>query len=72
MTHRSETAPPASHRTPREFCFKSRLLRGITVVLAVKLLVLIAIKLAWFSDPPTPEPPEVARALLGPVQPPEP
>jgi hypothetical protein len=42
----------------------SRLARDIALVVAVKVLALIIIKLAWFSDPPISAFPE---ALLGPA-----
>ena len=44
---------------------RSRLARDITIVVAVKVLALIIIKLAWFSDPPVPV---IAEALLGPAR----
>jgi ABC-type nitrate/sulfonate/bicarbonate transport system permease component len=55
MTHGIEPAP-----LPR----RSRLARDVAIVIAVKLLALVAIKLAWFSEPPTPPPSEVARTLF--------
>ena len=44
---------------------RRRLARDIAIVVAVKVLALIFIKLAWFSDPPAPD---VAESLLGPAQ----
>ncbi len=69
MMHRSGSAPAASGYAPRRFRFRSHLLRAVVVVLAVKLLALVAIKLLWFSDPPAPPASEIARVVLGPADP---
>lgn len=69
MMHRSGTAPSATGYAPPRFRLRSHLLRAIVVVLAVKLLALVAIKLLWFSDPPSPPASEVARVVLGPADP---
>ncbi len=69
MTHRSEPTPSASGYAPRRFRLRSHLLRAIAVVLAVKLLALVAIKLMWFSDSPAPPASEIARVVLGPADP---
>lgn len=41
------------------------LARDITIILAVKVLALLAIKLIWFSDPPKPPTEQVQRTVLG-------
>lgn len=69
MMHRSGTAPSATGSAPPRFRLRSHLLRAVIVVLAVKLLALVAIKLLWFSDPPSPPASEVARVVLGPADP---
>ncbi len=69
MMHRSGSAPSATGYAPRRFRLRSHLLRAIVVVLAVKLLALVAIKLLWFSDPPAPPASEIARVVLGPADP---
>ena len=69
MMHRSGTAPSATGHAPPRFRLRSHLLRAVIVVLAVKLLALVAIKLLWFSDPPSPPASEVARVVLGPADP---
>jgi len=66
MMHRSESAPSATGYAPQRLRLRSHLLRAIAIVIAVKLLALVAIKLAWFSDPPAPPVSEVARALFDP------
>lgn len=43
-----------------------RLGRDIALIVAIKLVALVAIKLAWFSDPPEPSDAAVAQTLLGP------
>ncbi|MCZ6577202.1 MAG: hypothetical protein O6950_12300 [Gammaproteobacteria bacterium] len=69
MMHRSGTAPSATGYAPPRFRLRTHLLRAVIVVLAVKLLALVAIKLIWFSDPPSPPASEVARVVLGPADP---
>ena len=42
--------------------------RDITIILAVKVLALLAIKLIWFSHPPKPPTEQVQRTVLGSVE----
>lgn len=43
---------------------RPRLARDITIILTLKLIALIAIKLVWFSTPPTSTISDIGRMLL--------
>lgn len=51
--------------TSKLFLRRPGLARDITIILAVKVLALLAIKLIWFSHPPNPPAEQVQRTVLG-------
>jgi hypothetical protein len=46
---------------------RSSLARDLIIVVTIKLVLLVAIKLIWFSDAPSNSAPVVAQTLLGPA-----